>query len=433
MSMQRRDFLRTAVAGTAALALPGCATMGGGSSGKVVVVGGGYGGATAAKYIRMWSNGGIDVTLVEPNPEFISCPMSNLVIGGSKDLAFLTTSYANLSARHGVRLVRDTATAVDTDKRIVKLANGSELPYDRLILSPGIDFMWDKVPGLNNADAQNRILHAWKAGPQTVALRRQLEAMPDGGVYVLSIPVAPYRCPPGPYERACQVAWYFKQAKPKSKVLILDGNGDVTSKGALFKKAWAEEYKGIVEYRPNHVLTDVDVANLTAKFEVQDPVRAGVLNVAAAAARRSYRALRRRRHRERPLVRRRFHDVRVGEGEERPRSRRRDPDRHGHAEVGAHGEPACESVRGRGGRVACGPAAESGTGPHEHVLQHDHRQGFRARVLGAPVGQGQEDGAAGAGFGRPVGRDEPGRGRVRVRVGAQHLGRHARLTGKPTN
>ena len=279
MSMQRRDFLRTAVAGTAALALPGCATMAGGSSGKVVVVGGGYGGATAAKYIRMWSSGGIDVTLVEPNPEFISCPMSNLVIGGSKDLAFLTTSYANLAARHGVRLVRDTATAVDTDKRVVRLANGSELPYDRLILAPGIDFMWDKVPGLNNADAQNRILHAWKAGPQTVALRRQLEAMPDGGVYVLSIPVAPYRCPPGPYERACQVAWYFKQAKPKSKVLILDGNGDVTSKGPLFKKAWAEEFKGIVEYRPNHVLTDVDVATLTAKFEVQDPVRASVLNV----------------------------------------------------------------------------------------------------------------------------------------------------------
>ncbi len=279
MFIQRRDFLKTAAAGTAALALPGCATMAGGSSGKVVVVGGGYGGATAAKYLRMWSNGSVDVTLVEPDPEFISCPMSNLVLGGSRDLAFLTTPYSNLTARHGVKVVRDTATAVDTDKRVVKLANGSELPYDRLILSPGIDFMWDKVPGLNNADAQGRIMHAWKAGPQTVALRRQLEAMPDGGVYVLSIPVAPYRCPPGPYERACQVAWYFRRAKPKSKVLILDGNGDVTSKGPLFKKAWAEEYKGIVEYRPDHVLTDVDVATLTAKFEVQDPVKASVLNV----------------------------------------------------------------------------------------------------------------------------------------------------------
>jgi len=279
MSMQRRDFLKTAAAGTAALALPGCATMGGGSAGKVVVVGGGYGGATAAKYIRMWSNGTVDVTIVEPSAEFISCPMSNLVLGGSKDLAFLTTSYANLTARHGVRIVRDTATAVDADKRIVRLAGGGELPYDRLILSPGVDFMWDKVPGLNNADAQSKVLHSWKAGPQTVALRRQLEAMRDGGLYVVSIPVAPYRCPPGPYERACQVAWYFKRAKPKSKVLILDGNGDVTSKGPLFKKAWAEEFKGIIEYRPNYVLTDVDVATKSAKFEVHDPVKADVLNV----------------------------------------------------------------------------------------------------------------------------------------------------------
>jgi len=282
MSIQRRDFLKALGAagfGTAATALPGCATMGGGAGGKVVVIGGGYGGATAAKYIRMWSDGGIDVTVVEPNPEFVSCPISNLVIGGSKQIADVTVSYDNLPKRHGVKIIRDTAMAVDPEKRTVKLTGGQELAYDRLILSPGIDFMWDKVPALNNADAQGKILHAWKAGAQTVALRNQLVAMQDGGVYAISIPVAPYRCPPGPYERACQVAWYFKRAKPKSKVLILDGNGDVTSKGPLFKKAWAEEYKGIVEYRPNHVLTDVDVATRTAKFEVQDSVKADVLNV----------------------------------------------------------------------------------------------------------------------------------------------------------
>ncbi len=278
MSMQRRDFLKTIGAASTVAAIPGCATMSG-AGGKVVVVGGGYGGATAAKYIRMWSNGGVDVTVVEPNPEFISCPISNLVLGGSKTLADITVSYDNLMKRHGVKIVKDTAVGIDTEKRMVKLAGGGELPYDRLILSPGVDLMWDKVPGLNNARAQETILHAWKAGAQTVALRRQLEAMPDGGVYALSIPVAPYRCPPGPYERACQVAWYFKRAKPKSKVLILDGNGDVTSKGPLFKKAWAEEYKGIVEYRGNHVLTDVDAATRTAKFEVQDPVKADVLNV----------------------------------------------------------------------------------------------------------------------------------------------------------
>jgi len=278
MTMQRRDFLKTIGAASTVAAIPGCATMGG-ASGKVVVIGGGYGGATAAKYIRMWSEGRIDVTVVEPNPAFISCPISNLVLGGSKQIADVTVSYDNLVQRHGVKLVRDTATAVDPDKRTVKLASGQELPYDRLILSPGVDFMWDKVPSLNNADAQAKILHSWKAGAQTVALRDQLVAMPDGGIFVISIPVAPYRCPPGPYERACQVAWYFKRAKPKSKVLILDGNGDVTSKGPLFKKAWAEEYKGIVEYRPNHVLTDVDVATRTAKFEVQDAVKADVLNV----------------------------------------------------------------------------------------------------------------------------------------------------------
>jgi NADPH-dependent 2,4-dienoyl-CoA reductase/sulfur reductase-like enzyme len=279
--LPRREFLKLAAGcGTAAaLVLPGCATSGGKASGKVVVVGGGYGGATAAKYIRMWSDGGIDVTLVEPNPAFVSCPMSNLVVGGSRDVAFLTIGYDNLPQRHGVKLIHDTATAVDVDKRIVRLAGGGELAYDRLILSPGIDFMWDQVAGLGNADAQAKILHAWKAGPQTVALRRQLEAMPDGGVYVLSIPVAPFRCPPGPYERACQVAWYFKRAKPKSKVLILDGNGDVTSKAALFRKAWADEYKGIVEYRANHVLAGVDAATSTAKFDVQDDVRADVLNV----------------------------------------------------------------------------------------------------------------------------------------------------------
>jgi sulfide dehydrogenase [flavocytochrome c] flavoprotein subunit len=275
----RRAFLKASFGAAGALALPGCASMGSGSGGKVVVVGAGFGGATAAKYIRMWSNATVDVTLVESNPEFISCPMSNLVLGGSKDLAYLTASYSNLTARHGVKIVRDVATTVDAEKRTVKLASGNELAYDRLILSPGVDFMWNELPSLNNADAQARILHAWKAGPQTVALRRQLEAMADGGVCAISIPVVPYRCPPGPYERACQVAWYFKRAKPKSKVLILDGNPDVTSKPALFKKAWAEEFKGLVEYRPNYVLTDVDVATKTAKFDVQDPVRADVLNV----------------------------------------------------------------------------------------------------------------------------------------------------------
>ena len=280
----RRSFVKTsgallAVSSTLGL-VSGCATVGSGP--KVVVVGGGFGGATAAKYVRMWSDYGIQVTLVEPNPAFVSCPISNLVLGGSKSMADITTPYDNLAKRHGVKLVRDMVSSIDADKRIVKLASGSELAYDRLIVSPGVDFMWETLPGMNKPGAQDKVLHAWKAGTQTVALRKQLEAMPDGGVYALSIPLSPYRCPPGPYERACQVATYFKAAKPKSKVLILDANDDVTSKAGLFKKAWADRYAGIIEYRSKHVATDVDAATNTLKFEFNEDVKASVLNVLPA-------------------------------------------------------------------------------------------------------------------------------------------------------
>jgi NADPH-dependent 2,4-dienoyl-CoA reductase/sulfur reductase-like enzyme len=283
--MLRRQFVRTLGAGSALGALgslgmlSGCASTAGGKGPRVVVVGGGFAGATAAKYVRMWSDYGIDVTLVEPNASFISCPMSNLVIGGVKTMADITTPYSGLSKNHGVNVVRDTVTSIDADKRIVKLASGTELPYDRLILSPGIDFMWESLPGMAQPGAQDKVLHSWKAGAQTLALRKQLEAMPDGGVFAMSIPLAPYRCPPGPYERACQVASYFQKAKPRSKVLILDANEDVTSKGPLFKKAWAERYKGMVEFRGKHALSDVDAATNTLKFEFQDDVKADVLNV----------------------------------------------------------------------------------------------------------------------------------------------------------
>ena len=279
--MKRRDLLNAwaAAAGVGALAgLTGCATATARSA-KVVVVGGGFGGATAAKYLRLWSDGAVEVTLVEPNAAFVSCPMSNLVIGGSRSLADITLPYDTLARRHGVRIVRDSATGIDAQQRRVRLAGGGELPYDRLILSPGIDFMLDGLPGLARPGAQEQVPHAWKAGRQTATLRRQLEAMPNGGVYALAIPLAPYRCPPGPYERACQVAHYFSVAKPRSKVLILDANDDVTSKGPLFKKAWADRYAGIVEYRPRHALTDVDVAGRTLKFEFNDDLQADVLNV----------------------------------------------------------------------------------------------------------------------------------------------------------
>jgi sulfide dehydrogenase [flavocytochrome c] flavoprotein subunit len=280
--MQRRQFVQTLGAGSALGAaglMSGCATTGGASVGKVVVIGGGYGGATAAKYLRLFSEGKVDVTLVEPNAAFVSCPISNLVIGGYKTMADITTPYDNLQKRHGVKLVKDMVTAIDAEKKVVKLAGGGELPFDRVIVSPGIGFMTENMPGLAKPGAQDTVLHAWKAGEQTVALRKQLESMPDGGAYVLSIPLAPYRCPPGPYERACMVASYFKKAKPKSKVIILDANDDVISKPGLFKKAWNEHYKGIIEYRNKSKVVDVDAATNTAKMEFGDDVKAAVLNV----------------------------------------------------------------------------------------------------------------------------------------------------------
>ena len=277
MLIKRRDFLKMGAAAGAMASLYGCA-MGSKGGGHVVVVGGGYGGATVAKYLRMWSEGAVQVTLVERNPSFISCPISNLVIGGTKTMADITISYDNLKSKWGVRVIQDEVVAVDAGKRSVTLKAGGQLAYDRLVLSPGVDFMFDEIPALASADAQQKILHAWKAGPQTVALRQQLEAMKDGGTYAITIPKAPYRCPPGPYERACLVANYFKQHKPRSKVVILDANEDVQSKKALFTKAWSDLYKGIIEYRNNSEVKDVEVASNTAILEF-DKFQADVLNV----------------------------------------------------------------------------------------------------------------------------------------------------------
>jgi len=276
MRCSRREFLKAGAGALAAAALGACATIPRGAP-KVVVVGGGYGGATAAKYLRMWSGATIDVTLVERDAEFVSCPLSNLVVAGNRQLADITLAYDGLE-KWGVRRMRDEAVAVDPVARTVRLAGGATLNYDRLILSPGIDFIWQDIASLDNAGAQARVLHAWRAGPQTVALRRQLEAMRDGGVFAIHVPKAPYRCPPGPYERACLVANYFVKHKPRSKVLVLDANEDVQSKKALFMAAWDGRYKGYIEYRPNSTLVDVDVATLTAQLDFES-VKADVLNV----------------------------------------------------------------------------------------------------------------------------------------------------------
>lgn len=276
----RREFLKFAATASASLPLlAGCA----GTSeikkpiGRVLVVGGGYGGATAAKYLRMWSGGTIEVFMIERNPEFVSCPMSNLVLGGSRQMADITRSYSKLRD-YGVQVIRDEVTGINFERKRIAMRRIEDLPYDRLILSPGVDMMYESIPGLNNPEAQKQVLHAWKAGPDTVALRKQLESMRDGGVFILAIPRAPYRCPPGPYERASQVAHYFKNAKPRSKVLILDANEDVTSKGPLFKAAWRDLYPGIIEYRGNAEAKDVDLKEMSVKTDFES-IKGHVLNV----------------------------------------------------------------------------------------------------------------------------------------------------------
>jgi sulfite dehydrogenase len=274
--MKRRDLLKLAgaTAGASALAgLAGCATTAP-SRARVVVIGGGFGGATAAKYLRLW-NPSIDVVLIERESGFTSCPISNLVLGGYAGMQDISHGYEGLR-RHGVQVVRDEALAIDAGKKTVRLAGGGDIGYERLIVSPGIDFNFGEVQGYEAAMNAGRVLHAWKAGPQTVALRRQLEGMRDGGVVLLSVPTAPYRCPPGPYERASMIAAYLKQAKPRSKLLVLDANPDVTSKGPLFKRAWADLYKGVLEFRGNAKVVAVEAGAVRTEF---DTVKGDVLNV----------------------------------------------------------------------------------------------------------------------------------------------------------
>ena len=274
INQARRHWLGAGAA-LAATTLAGCAGMSasGPSIGRVVGVGGGYGGATAARYLKLWGN--VDVTLVERNTDFVSCPISNLVLGGYKQMADITRSYSGLKSV-GVKVMQGEVVAIDVAGKKLRLAGGGELPYDRLVLSPGVDFMADQIGGLPAALDSGRVLHSWKAGPQTVALRKQIEAMPDGGVFAMFIPKAPYRCPPGPYERACVVASYLKASKPRSKVLVLDANPEITSKKGLFEKAFKDRYTGMLEYRPNAELKEL--SGNVAKLDFED-VKADVLNV----------------------------------------------------------------------------------------------------------------------------------------------------------
>jgi NADPH-dependent 2,4-dienoyl-CoA reductase/sulfur reductase-like enzyme len=272
-NITRRDFLRTSGIGIAILGTGGIDAFAADAKGrKVVVIGGGWGGATAAKYIRL-ADPSIEVTLLEPNKEFISCPFSNLVLSGVESLKRLTVGYDGLK-KHGVRIRHEAATAIDPDKRRVH-AGKDVLEYDRLVVSPGIDFQWDQVEGLQQA--KDTVLHAWKAGPQTVKLAQQLQSMKDGGVVVMTVPPVAYRCPPGPYERACQIAWYLKTRKPKSKLIVLDANKDIVSKTGLFKAAF-KDFPNL-EYRPSSKVEKIDAGAREVTTEPGDKVKYDVINL----------------------------------------------------------------------------------------------------------------------------------------------------------
>ncbi|HSE03455.1 MAG TPA: FAD-dependent oxidoreductase [Methylomirabilota bacterium] len=275
--LTRRRFLEAAGTAAGLAVLGGCAASAKGafapkSGRRVVVIGGGWAGATAARYVRL-HDPGIEVVLVEPNLRFVSCPFSNLVLSGVRTLDSLTFDYAGLR-RQGVKLMHETATGIDPAARRVRVGEGY-LEYDRLIVAPGVEFQWDQVEGL--AAARDQVLHAWKAGPQTTELARRLHAMPEGGVFVLTVPPVAYRCPPGPYERACQVAWYLRAHKPRAKLIVLDANPNIVSKAALFRAAW-QAYPNI-EYRPSSKVVKVDAGARTVTTDLGDRVTYDVVNV----------------------------------------------------------------------------------------------------------------------------------------------------------
>jgi NADPH-dependent 2,4-dienoyl-CoA reductase/sulfur reductase-like enzyme len=275
-AVTRRDFLRSSGAALGVGILAGCATTKGDlapkSARRVVVVGGGWGGATAAKYVRL-GDPSIEVVLLEPNRKFVSCPFSNLVLSGVRTIDSMTFGYEGL-ARHGVKVRHEAATALDPSTRRVRIGEGY-LEYDRAIVAPGVDFQLEQVEGL--AAAQDSVLHAWKAGPQTVQLARQLQSIPDDGVFVLTVPPVAYRCPPGPYERACQVAWYLKTKKPRAKLIVLDANQNVVSKAALFRAAW-KAYPNL-DYRASNRVVKVDPGAREVTTEFGDRVKYDVVNV----------------------------------------------------------------------------------------------------------------------------------------------------------
>lgn len=282
LTSSRRDLLKLMGVASALPLLGACSTLGGSNnknlSARVVVVGGGFGGATAAKYLKR-SAPNLEVTLIEPNQVFYTCPFSNLVLAGMRSMDSIGHNYDELR-QLGVKVIHTTAQDVDPDSRTVSLGDGSTIRYEKLLLSPGIDIRWNAIEGYDEAAAE-KVPHAWKAGDQTLLLRRQLEAMDDGGVFILSAPANPFRCPPGPYERASLVAHYLSQHKPRSKVLILDSK-DNFSKQGLFTQGWRDVHGDRIEWvglSGDGKVVRVDADRREVETEFGTIHKASVLNV----------------------------------------------------------------------------------------------------------------------------------------------------------
>ena len=342
----RRTFLKTTAAGAACALLP-MPAIAQGAAGRVVVIGGGFAGATCARFLKR-INPRLTVTLVEASRTFTACPFSNNVIAGLRDLKAQQFGYDKVAA-DGITLAFAQATTVDPQARAVTLGNGTRLDYDRLVVAPGIDIRWDALPGYNEAAAE-RMPHAWKAGGQTLHLRTQLEAMPDGGTVVMSAPANPFRCPPGPYERASLIAYFLKTKKPKSKLLVLDAK-DAFSKQRLFQNAWKELYPNLewVSLSNGGKVTSVDVGADDAGHRFRTPQGRRRQRHSTAESRTNRRS--RGGRRPQRLVPDRSGELRIQAAAEHPRRRRRHH-RGWHAEIGVFGQCAGQGMRGRGGEAA---------------------------------------------------------------------------------
>ncbi len=281
MTMNRRSFMKLmgAATGVGLAGVPYISTAAEimpKKGRRVVVVGGGYGGTIVAKYIRM-NDPTIEVVLIDRDKTYISCPLSNMVIGGSRKLDENKITREKLASNYDVKLVYDEVTAVDTAAKKVVLTGGT-ISYDRLVLSPGIDFRFEEIEGYDPVETPKVIPHAWKAGEQTLLLRKQLEDMQAGGTVVLSIPLTPFRCPPGPYERISQIAWYLKNNKPGSKIIALDANPDIVSKKGLFLKGWKKHYDGMIDYRAANKVVKVDAGKRSVDTGVEE-IAGAVVNL----------------------------------------------------------------------------------------------------------------------------------------------------------